>query len=60
MSFRTTGYKRTRISSASAKREIVSDFYVSLSFFDSFDSKDPTSGQAKNDWGPTLSVGWQF
>jgi hypothetical protein len=44
----------------SARREIVSDFYLSLSIYDSFDSKDPTTGQAKNDWGPTLSVGWQF
>ena len=45
---------------ASAKREIVSDFYLSLSVYDSFDSKDPSTGLAKNDWGPTLSVGWQF
>ncbi|HEX7251475.1 MAG TPA: DUF481 domain-containing protein [Thermoanaerobaculia bacterium] len=45
---------------ASAKREIVSDFYISLSIFDSYDSRNPTTGQAKNDWGPTLSVGWQF
>jgi hypothetical protein len=45
---------------ASAKREIVSDFYLSVSIYDSFDSRDPTTGQAKNDWGPTLSVGWQF
>src|SRR5262249_22191196 len=45
---------------ASAKREIVSDFYLSLSIYDSFDSKDPTTLQSKNDWGPTLSIGWQF
>jgi hypothetical protein len=45
---------------ASAKREIVSDFYISLSVFDSYDSRNPTTGQAKNDWGPTLSIGWQF
>jgi hypothetical protein len=45
---------------ASAKREIVSDFYLSLSVYDSFDSKDPTTGQSRNDWGPTVSIGWQF
>lgn len=45
---------------ASAKREIVSDFYLSLSIYDSFDSEDPSTGQHKNDWGPTLSIGWQF
>ena len=42
------------------KREIVSDFYVSLSIFDSYDSRDPTTLTAKNDWGPTISIGWQF
>lgn len=46
--------------SASAKREIVSDFYLSISVFDSFDSRDPTTLTAKNDWGPTVSIGWQF
>jgi hypothetical protein len=45
---------------ASVKREIISDFYMSVSIFDSFDSRDPTTLEPKNDWGPTLSVGWQF
>ncbi len=43
-----------------AKREIVKDFYLSLSIFDSFDSRDPSTGQAKNDWGPVLAIGWTF
>jgi Protein of unknown function, DUF481 len=43
-----------------AKREIVRDFYLSLSIFDSFDSRDPSTQQAKNDWGPVLSLGWTF
>jgi hypothetical protein len=52
---------RVRLEAAvSLKREIVSDFYVSLSLFDSYDSRDPTTLTAKNDWGPTLSIGWQF
>lgn len=42
------------------RRDIISDFYVSLTIFDSFDSKDPTSGEPANDWGPTIAVGWQF
>ena len=46
--------------SASAKREIISDFYLAISLFDSFDSRDPTTLQPKNDWGPTVSLGWQF
>ena len=45
---------------ALAKREIVHDFYLSLSIFDSFDSRDPSTQQSKNDWGPVLSVGWTF
>jgi hypothetical protein len=44
----------------SIKREIISDFYLSLSVFDSFDSQDPTTGTARNDWGPVLSIGWTF
>ncbi len=52
---------RVRLEAAlSVKREIVSDFYLSLSIFDSFDSRDPTTLQPKNDWGPTISIGWQF
>lgn len=45
---------------AQAKREIVRDFYLSLSIFDSYDSRDPSTQQAKNDWGPVLSIGWTF
>jgi hypothetical protein len=45
---------------ASAKREIARDFYLTLTIFDDFDNKDPSTGQAKNDWGPTLSVGYSF
>jgi len=45
---------------AYAKREIVKDFYLSLSLFDSFDSRDPSTQQAKNDWGPVLAIGWSF
>ncbi len=52
---------RVRVeASASVKREIVSDFYLAISIFDSFDSRDPTTLEPRNDWGPTISVGWQF
>ena len=56
----TTGGRVRLEANASVKREIISDFYLSLSIYDSFDSKDPTTGQSKNDWGPTLSIGWTF
>jgi hypothetical protein len=42
------------------KREIVKDFYLSLSIFDSFDSRDPATQQRKNDWGPVLAIGYSF
>jgi Protein of unknown function, DUF481 len=42
------------------KREIVRDFYLSLSVFDSFDSRDPATQQRKNDWGPVLAIGYSF
>jgi hypothetical protein len=44
----------------SASREIVSDFVVTLSFYDSYDSDplDPTAGN--NDYGLVTSLGWTF
>ena len=45
---------------SSAQREIASDFYLAISVFDSFDSRPPTEGAAKNDWGPVISVGLKF
>jgi hypothetical protein len=42
------------------RRDIVTDFYVSISVFDSYDSRPPTVGAAKNDWGPVVSAGYKF
>jgi hypothetical protein len=56
----TVGGRVRLEATASARREIISDFYLSLAIFDSFDSRDPTTLQSKNDWGPTISVGWSF
>ena len=44
----------------SVKREIARDFYLTLSIFDDFDNRDPSTGQTKNDWGPVLSIGYSF
>jgi hypothetical protein len=44
----------------SLKREIVSDFTVGFTVYDSYDSKPPTEGAKKNDIGVTLNVGWVF
>ncbi|HEX4441603.1 MAG TPA: DUF481 domain-containing protein [Thermoanaerobaculia bacterium] len=56
----TVGGRVRLEATASAKREIISDFYLSISIFDSFDNRDPSTGESKNDWGPTVSIGWQF
>jgi putative salt-induced outer membrane protein YdiY len=45
---------------ASVQREIISDFYVSIRLFDSYDSRPPTAGASKNDWGPVISIGYKF
>ncbi|MCI0451670.1 MAG: DUF481 domain-containing protein [Candidatus Latescibacteria bacterium] len=44
----------------SASREVVKDFTIVLSFYDSYDSdpSDPTA--AKNDYGLVTSLGWTF
>ena len=56
-----TDLGRVRVEfSGSVKREIIHDFYLSLTIFDSFDSRDPSTQQSKNDWGPVLSIGWTF
>jgi hypothetical protein len=45
---------------ARASHELVKDFTISLTFFDSFDSRPPSTTAAKNDFGGTLSLGWKF
>jgi len=44
----------------SLNREIVSDFTVGFTVYNSYDSKPPTEGAKKNDIGVTLNVGWVF
>jgi hypothetical protein len=44
----------------SLSREIVSDFTVGFTVYNSYDSKPPTEGAKKNDIGVTLNVGWVF
>lgn len=46
---------------AKIRRELISDLYWDLTFYDTFDS-DPPSGAAesKNDYGVVTSLGWSF
>jgi hypothetical protein len=41
-------------------REIISDFTVGLTLYDSFDNKPPGENGTKHDFGATLSIGWVF
>jgi hypothetical protein len=41
-------------------REIVRDFTIGVSMYDTFDSRPPTAGASKNDIGGSLTVGWTF
>ena len=45
---------------ASLRREIVNDFYVSVTVNEQFDSKPPTEDTEKNDFSVTTSLGWSF
>ena len=42
------------------RREVLRDFYWSVSFFDSFDSDPPLVGAERNDYGIISSFGWSF
>jgi hypothetical protein len=44
----------------SASREIVKDFTINLSFYDSYDSDPPDPTSTKNDYGLVTSLGWTF
>jgi hypothetical protein len=43
-----------------AKREIIKDFSVGFSLYNSYDSRPPTEGARKNDVGLSLTMGWTF
>ncbi|MFV1987829.1 MAG: DUF481 domain-containing protein, partial [Gemmatimonadota bacterium] len=40
------------------KQDFLSDFYLSLSFYDTYDSEPPTGVGSTNDYGTTLALGW--
>lgn len=56
-----TEWGRVRIEfDGRVKREIVKDFTIGFSIYDSFDSEPPSEGARKNDVGLSLTVGWTF
>ena len=45
---------------ASARREILKDFFLAINMFDTFDSRPPSPDAAKNDVGVSFSIGWSY
>ena len=45
---------------AQVKRELLRDFGVGLLAYESYDSRPPTEGARRNDYGITFSLGWSF
>ncbi|HVG83856.1 MAG TPA: DUF481 domain-containing protein [Vicinamibacterales bacterium] len=42
------------------KREIVKDFSIGVSVYDSYDSRPPSEDSRRNDIGVSLTIGWTF
>ncbi len=40
--------------------ELVKDFMLTVTLFDSFDNKPQSTGAEKNDYGTTLAISWTF
>lgn len=56
-----TDRPRTRFEfNASLRREIITDFTVNFSVYDSYDSDPPPEAAANHDYGVILSVGWVY
>jgi putative salt-induced outer membrane protein YdiY len=53
------GRYRTQLD-VSISREIVTNFTVGVTAYDSYDSKPPAGSSSTHDFGMTLSVGWTF
>src|SRR5262245_35201878 len=52
---------RTRLEvDVRVKRELLKDFTVSLRVYESYDSRPPTEGADKNDYGASFGLGWTF
>lgn len=45
---------------SSIKREVIHDFTVGFTVYDSYDNRPPTAEARKNDVGLTLTIGWTF
>ena len=52
---------RTRVElDVRVKRELLRDFTVSFRVYESYDSRPPTEGSDRNDYGASFGFGWTF
>jgi len=58
-SLSNTGRQRLQ-ADAGLKRELWKDFFASLTFFNTFDSRPPNPSADQNDIGCVLSLGWSY
>jgi hypothetical protein len=47
-------------SNVSLRREVITNFYVGVKAYESYDSRPATEGAQKNDWGLSLTLGYSF
>jgi hypothetical protein len=57
--FTTRGRRRLEFNSK-LRFEILRDFFVTMTLYDSFDSKPPSETAVKNDYGFTTGLSWTF
>jgi hypothetical protein len=57
--FTTWGRRRLEFNTK-LRIEVLRDFFVSLTFYDSYDSRPPSTTAAKNDYGFTTGFSWSF
>ena len=54
-----TGRHRLQLD-ASIKRELLKDFFVSMTLYNSYDNRPPNPAASNNDVGIVLSIGWTY
>jgi hypothetical protein len=57
--FTTRGRRRMELNTK-LRLEVLKDFFVTLTFYDSYDSKPPARQASTNDYGFTTGISWSF
>ena len=58
-SLSNTGRQRVQLDTA-VKRELLKDFFVSLTLYNSYDNRPPNPAASNNDVGIVMSIGWTY